>query len=143
MNLSKNFTLEEMCLSEYAERFGLDNTPSGEAIENLELLCIHTLQSLRDLIDRPITVLSGYRSPAVNRGIGGSLGSQHIFGQAADIHVNGMPVDLLFHTIAKNIPFDQVINEFDRWVHVSYRRECRGQMFFARRVNGSTEYQPA
>jgi len=141
LKLSQNFTLEELSLSDYGARNGIPNTPGPEEVRNLQALCANILQPMRDILDRPIVVTSGYRSPDVNAGIGGSKSSQHMKGQAADIHVPGMPVAELFHfIIEKEFPYDQVIEEFERWVHVSYVPNGRGDKYLARRENGQTKY---
>lgn len=140
--LTRNFTLDELVLSDYAIRNDLDNTPNDEQIENLRILCFNVLQPLREVLGKPVIVTSGYRSPVVNKAIGGATTSQHIKGQAADIHVPEMSIQELYDFIKANLPFDQLIQEFGRWVHVSYnassnRREC----LYAVRENGTTVYK--
>ena len=90
MQLSKNFHLFELIVSQTAARAGLDNRPNMQAQKNLDRLCDTVLQPLRDAIGKPIIVTSGYRSPEVNRRVGGSSTSAHCYGCAADIHVPGM-----------------------------------------------------
>lgn len=143
MRLTEHFTLEELTLSEYAVRNGLDNTPSALVVSNLSQLAEHTLEPLRRLVGKPIIVTSGYRSPTVNAGIGGSESSQHCLGQAADIFVPQLSVEDLFQLAVKNIPFDQAIQEFGQWVHLSYRERARGQAMRAVKSEGQTIYQPA
>ncbi len=123
MNLTPHFTLKEMTLSEYAIRHGIDNTPANNQIVNLKRLCENILEPLRAMVDKPINVTSGYRSPSVNSGIGGSPTSQHMKGEAADINVENLTPQQLFDLIRNSeLPFDQVIQEFDTWVHVSHRK---------------------
>lgn len=142
MKLSKNFSLDEFTLSEYAIRRGIDNTPNAEQIENLRQLCIWILQPLRDALNKPVVISSGYRSPEVNAGIGGSKTSQHMKGQAADIYVPGMTIQELYELIRDSLPYDQVIQEFNRWVHVSYAEPQRKQAMYAIREDGKTTYIP-
>jgi zinc D-Ala-D-Ala carboxypeptidase len=143
MKLSPHFTLEEMIFSQYAVRHGIDNNPSIEQIENLRALCINLLEPLRELVSRPITVTSGYRSPLVNRGIGGSATSQHMEGRAADIIVQGLTIQELYERIRDSqLPYDQLIQEFDSWVHVSYAPRLRRQALYAVRENDRTVYVP-
>lgn len=119
MNLSEHFTLEEMMHSETGARNGLDNTPSDEQIENLKRVCA-VLEQIRALVGKPITVTSGYRSEAINSLLGSKNTSQHRLGCAADIKVAGMPVKQLFDAIIQSdIEYDQIIWEFDSWVHIS------------------------
>ena len=143
MNLSKNFTLDEMTVSQEAVRSGLKNQPDEDQIENLERLCTYILQPLRDRVKKPVVVSSGFRSVTVNRRIGGSQSSQHCKGQAADFTIPGMKVDDIVSIIIKmGLPFDQVISEFGSWVHVSYGPKRRQQALKAYREGGKTLYKP-
>lgn len=122
--LTKNFWLNEMLVSQTAARLGFteQTKPSDKVIKNLELLCINILQPLRDAIKTPVHVNSGYRCLRVNTSIGGATKSQHLIGQAADIEdfKNGNEF-LLRKIVELKLPFDQIINEFNyQWVHVSY-----------------------
>lgn len=120
MKLSENFNLDELTRSSTADRLGLDNTPSEEVVKNLERLAKTILQPLREYLGRPVTINSAYRSPRVNASVGGSPRSQHMLGEAADIRVANMPVTELVETIKDlGLPYHQLINEFDSWVHVS------------------------
>ena len=132
MKLSKNFTYEELCHSGVAERKGLRNRPKTKeeervVIENLRALCMEVLQLLRDYLEKPVVISSGYRSEEVNRMVGGVKGSQHLKGEAADIHVENTEHLLkIMHFIMEETDFDQLIWEKNKagtqWVHVSYRR---------------------
>ena len=141
--LSPHFSLEEMTVSEIAVRHGIANKPSDEAVGNLRALCVHVLEKVRDLADSPIIVSSGYRSPTLNSLIGGAPNSQHTRGEAADIRCKDLDQPELFARIrASNIVFDQLIDEFGSWVHISFTadRTNRGDVLRARRVNGATKY---
>ena len=94
-------------------------------LNNLVLLVNNILDPLRELYGKQIHVNSGYRSPIVNRKIGGAINSQHIFGQAADITGDSPEEnEKLFNLIVNNFKFDQIINEENfTWVHVSYSKE--------------------
>jgi len=119
MNLSPHFTLEELSRSEYAARRQLNNDPGETVIKNLTRLA-KTLEEVRAEVGRAIIVTSGYRSPEVNRGIGGSRNSQHCAGCAADIRAVGLSADdLMMSIIGSDIKYDQLIREFDSWVHIS------------------------
>ena len=85
MKLTENFTLKEMTNSSTAERNGIDNTPDSGVISKLEALCRLILQPIRDAYGKTIIVTSGYRSPELNRAVGGASNSQHTYGEAADI----------------------------------------------------------
>ena len=120
MKLSSHFTLEELIASDTAARCGLDNTPNAEVIENLKRLCSLILEPLRDLVHAPVHINSGYRALEVNRKVGSKDTSQHVKGCAADIKVQGVtPDELIKVIIGAGLPYEQVIREFDQWVHVS------------------------
>jgi zinc D-Ala-D-Ala carboxypeptidase len=137
MKLSPNFTLEEMLESQTARRKGIAEqfTPPPEVIANLRALCKNILQPLRDAIGGPIKISSGYRTPRLNRAIGGARNSQHMVGEAADIQgLGGMTNKQLFNKIKQlGLPFDQMIWEFGNdqnpaWVHVSFGPRNRRQI---------------
>ena len=146
MNLSEHFTLAEMCHSDYGVRHFIDNVPNELQVEALRTLCENVLQPLREALGKPIKVNSGYRSPEINVAIGGSKNSQHMRGEAADITIKGMTVQELFDYVRmSSLPVDQIIQEFDRWVHVShsYAGAQRGQFLYAKTVDGETVYSKA
>ncbi len=118
MKFSRWFTLEEMTASQTAARQGIDNRPPDAALENLSRLCA-ALDTIRDAVKRPIIVSSGYRCPALNAAIGGALHSAHMDGRAADIvaPLFGPPPMLAGFIIGLGVDFDQLIIEFDAWVH--------------------------
>jgi len=119
MNLSENFTLEEMIASETAARHHIDQTPSNDVLMNLRRLALF-LEDVRKLLDKPIHINSACRSPLANEAVGGKKTSQHCRGTAADIKVKGMTPDQVVRAIIKSgLQYDQVIREFDSWTHVS------------------------
>lgn len=85
--LSKNFTLREMCASMTAEIYKIDNTPNEKQVQNLQRLCADVLQQARDDYGKPMHVNSGFRSEKLNAKVGGKKNSYHLKGMAADIHV--------------------------------------------------------
>lgn len=140
MNLSDNFTLAELVASQTAHRFGIDNTPPDDVVENLRALCVNVLQPLRERLGAPIVISSGYRCPALNEKIGGARASQHTRGQAADIIVTGRsPVEVAGYIAESDLPFDQVIYE-GTWTHVSYSAERRGSILTAKFSGGRASY---
>ena len=124
MNLSKNFTLEELTYSDTANSLGIKNIPNSTQINNLKLLVVNVLQPLRDKLGKPIIVTSGFRNNVVNKKIGGAENSQHTRGQAVDIVVIGTPVMELYEFIKNSgIVYDQLILEQtkkSKWIHISY-----------------------
>ena len=145
MKLTENFSLEEMTFSPTAIRKGISNKPSQEHIDNLRILCEKVLQPLRDHMNCTINVSSGYRAQALNFLIGGSKTSQHCFGQAADLQLEGRNHEM-FDFIKENLEFDQLIWEFGTdaepaWVHVSFNaKHNRKHIIKAIKVNGKTQY---
>jgi len=123
VNLSLNFTLEELTASETAARNGLDNTPGPIAMKNLERLA-QFLEEVRKVLGKPVVISSGYRGPEVNAHVGGQKASQHLVGCAADIKVPGMTPDAVCRAIkASDLQYDQLIREFDSWTHISIPNE--------------------
>jgi hypothetical protein len=129
-NLTPNFTLEELTHTDHRE---LDNTPTTaekciidgkevmvNAYENLPRLA-NFLEQLKVILGgKPIMVNSAFRSEAVNTAVGSKNTSDHRRGCAADIRVPGMtPDEVTRAIIASNLPYQQVIREFDRWTHVA------------------------
>jgi len=150
--LSKNFRLSEFTTSETAARLGISMDLSVEdpAYLNLINLCVDILQPLRDRLRKPLIITSGYRPKKLNKAIGGSKHSQHIQGLAADFIVPNMkPIDVAQKIIDMDLPFDQLIHEFGRWVHVSIpqiRSQRRSQSMTAIKnktlIGYTTEYLP-
>ena len=149
MNLSENFTLQELIYSDTAIRMGLDNKPNDETVENLKILCENILEPIRANFKAPIVVSSGYRSAAVCAAIGSSSKSQHIKGQAVDFEIFGIPNKEVSDWIVQNLNFDQCILEFwndkepnSGWVHCSYDNEGnnRKQYLNAQKLNGRVVY---
>jgi hypothetical protein len=119
MNLSPNFTLQELTHSDAAVRHGWDNNPDANEINNLTRLA-DLLEQVRKVLGKPIMINSGYRSKQVNDSVGSKDTSQHRIGCAADIRVGGMTPSQVCEAIkASDIQFDQLIREFDSWTHIS------------------------
>jgi zinc D-Ala-D-Ala carboxypeptidase len=119
MNLSPNFTLEELTTSEIAERKNLDNTPNATEVANLVRVA-ELLEQVRALLGKPILVNSAFRSKPVNDAVGSRDSSQHRLGCAADIRVPGLtPKQVVRACIDANVSFDQIIEEFGSWTHIS------------------------
>jgi zinc D-Ala-D-Ala carboxypeptidase len=150
MQLSKNFSLEELTKSETALRHDMDNTPGEDEIENLKLLVEKVLQPVREYYARGVKVNSGFRHPDVNAKVGGSKTSDHCKGLAADIEIPGIPNYELAYWISKNLDFTQLILEFytsgvpdSGWVHVSYDpSNLKKQELTAVKQAGKTVYLP-
>lgn len=153
MNLTKNFTLEELCASPTAKRLGIKNTPSKTGEEKLSILARDILQPIRDAYGRAIVVTSGYRCTKLNSLVGGAKASDHIYCCAADIRSVSDTVEdnkALWEVVVRlwkqgRLPsLKQCINEYGYdWIHVSFqdgRTSKKGQFLAAKRVNGKTQY---
>jgi zinc D-Ala-D-Ala carboxypeptidase len=148
MNLTKNFTLEEMTKSETALRHDLENTPNEQEISSMKLLAEKVLQPVRDHFGKGVKVNSGFRNQDVNQKVGGSRNSDHTRGQACDIEIPGIPNAELAEWIKDNLQFNQLILEFytpgvpdSGWVHVSYIPEDnKKQVLTATKKDGKTVY---
>ena len=91
--LSPHFSLKEMTDSQTAVKYGIANVPSEQEIENLRRLCQGTLEPLREALQLPVVITSGFRTKALNDKLAhSSERSQHMLGQAADFYVGQSPV---------------------------------------------------
>ena len=149
MNLSRNFSLQELIKSDKAIRKGINNNPNSGQIEKLKDLCENILQPVRDHFGR-VKVTSGFRSPDLCIAIGSSVNSQHAKAEAADFEVIGTDNAELADWIYKNLNFDQLILEFytpgepnSGWIHCSYTPDQpRKQFLWAYKSEGKTKYKP-
>ena len=124
MNLSPNFTLQELTITEHRE---FKNEPNPTETENLKRLAGFLEQVKSILGGVPVMVNSAFRSKEVNDAVGSKDTSQHRVGCAADIRVPGMTPDQVVKAIiAAKLPYDQLIREFDRWTHISVTNEETG-----------------
>lgn len=121
MNLSENFTYEELTHTDHRE---FDNTPNDAEMANLVRLAAFLEQVKEVLGGKPIMINSAFRSEEVNKAVGSTDKSQHRRGCAADIRVPDMtPDEVVTAIMGSGLPYDQVIREFDRWTHVSIPNE--------------------
>ena len=147
MNITEHFSMKELTNSQTAIKNGIPNIPKDpQVVANLTLLCEKVLEPLREGMKCPIRISSGYRSPELNKLIGGAKASQHNIGEAVDIDLDEKNAEL-FSYIVNNLDFDQIIWEFGDgknpdWVHVSYKAAGnRKQLLKALKSNGKTSYQ--
>ena len=141
MQLTEHFTLEEFSFSSTAKARGIDNSVSSQrVVYNLRNLCEQVLEPLRSYANQPITISSGYRCKALNKVVGGTHNSQHMTGEAADIHIplydfkdstGSRLTDIQLardwmQWLTDNTDFDQLILETVNrkifWIHVSCKR---------------------
>ena len=147
--ISKHISFREGVYSITAKRLGLDNTPNDEQLANMELVAKEIFEPLRAWVGGPIKINSFFRSPKLNKAIGGSSKSQHCKGQAIDIDdtFKRSSNAAMYRFIKDNLDFDQMIWEFGDdnnpdWVHVSYisKKENRNRCLKAYREKGKTKY---
>ena len=142
--LSEHFSLGEMTVSNHKEVY---NIPSHEAIANMKRVC-QWLEVLRKRYnakygvgEEPIRINSGYRSPQLNKKIGGVATSNHLTGCAVDIRVLGMEQLIRYATILldyadeSRLDFDELLIEKNRhgaiWLHFAVRpRDNRRKIAF-------------
>ena len=149
MNLSRNFSLQELIKSDTAIRKGIDNNPNADQIEKLKRLCENVLQPVRDHFGR-VKVTSGFRSPELCLAIGSSVNSQHAKAEAVDFEVLGVDNAEVADWVYKNIQTDQLILEYytpgepnSGWIHASWVEfNPRAQYLRAYREDKKTKYKP-
>jgi len=151
MNLSPHFTLAEMTRSDTAQRRQIRNVPDAAGIAKLKRVCETILEPVRAHFGKPVTVNSGYRSPALNRVIPGSSDtSQHTKCEAVDFEIPGFSNYEVAKWCRDNLTFGQLILEFytpgqpsSGWVHCSLPTATKqNQVLTAIRKNGRTRYVP-
>lgn len=125
--LSPHFRLSEFTRSRTAEAAGIDNRIPEALIPNLVTLCEAVLEPLRQHAGKPITISSGYRCLRLNALVGGVPTSQHLTGEAADLHLPSLAEGRAwFNWIATHCSYDQLLWErrgSTRWIHVSCRSD--------------------
>jgi len=148
--ISNHISSKEGVYSRTATRLNIDNTPTDEHERNMVLVAEEIFEPLRTYVGGPIKINSFYRSPELNRAIGGSSKSQHCKGQAIDIDdtFGKMSNAEMYEFIKENLDFDQMIWEFGNdnnpdWVHVSYvsPEKNRNRCLKAYKEKGKTNYQ--
>lgn len=120
-----NFTMSELLKSDVAEKYNISNIPDKQSLDNMLILICECLQPIRNYIDKPMIISSGYRSPRLNGHplINGAQNSQHVTGQAVDFTIKGMtPKQIIEKVKGSGVEFDQLINEYNIWVHISYNK---------------------
>ena len=129
--LSEHFKLSEFTQSGTARRHKVKNIPGPREVERLRFLCVKSLEPMRRRFGA-IRITSGFRCKKLNALVGGSPTSQHVLGEAADIHTGGRELsEKMFGFAKQNIPFDQLILEHNPahgiyWLHISLRSDRPG-----------------
>ena len=129
--LSEHFKLSEFTQSGTARRHKVKNVPGPREVERLRFLCVKSLEPMRRRFG-VIRITSGFRCKKLNALVGGSPTSQHVLGEAADIHTGGRELsEKMFGFAKQNIPFDQLILEHNPahgiyWLHISLKSDRPG-----------------
>lgn len=148
MKISDHISMKEALRSNTAQRLGINNMPDNETLVTMQITAQHIFEPLRNHFNEPIYISSFYRSPELNKAIGGSTNSQHCKGEAIDIddvYSKASNADF-FNYIKDKLEFDQLIWEFGddenpAWVHVSYNLgKNRMRILKAIKENGRTKY---
>ena len=149
MKISRHISYKEGVYSRTATRLNIDNKPNDDQMHNMCLVAEEVFEPLRVWVGGPIKINSFFRSPELNKAIGGSTKSQHCHGQAIDLDDTfGRATNAeMYEFIRKYLDFDQMIWEFGdddnpSWVHVSYVSEDknRNRCLKAYKENGKTKY---
>ena len=122
-----NFTMSELLHSDVAKQYNISNIPSSAELDNLLTLIVECLQPIRDYIGKPMIISSGFRSVRLNAHpkINGVKNSQHTTGQAVDFTIKGLSPKMVVKLVEESgVEFDQLINEYNLWTHISY---CKGK----------------
>ena len=116
-----NFSISELIYSDIAKKSNINNFPSEKELNNILELIFYCLQPIRNLIQKPMIITSGYRCKKLNELVNGAKNSSHLRGCAADFIVKEIPIKDIVEIISNsNISFDELINEYDKWVHISF-----------------------
>ena len=148
--ISGHISYKEGVYSRTAIRLNINNKPNDNQMQNMCLIAEEVFEPLRVWVGGPIKINSFFRSPKLNKAIGGSTKSQHCHGQAIDLDDTfGRATNAeMYEFIKKHLDFDQMIWEFGNdenpdWVHVSYVSEDknRNRCLKAYKENGKTKYK--
>jgi len=138
--ISDHFTLYDVCHSDTALQYKIDNTPTAQIIVNATQLANKCLEPIRKHFNKPLVVNCIFRSPILNTKIGGATNSQHRFGQACDFVISGADLKIVFAWCKTNLDYDQIIFE-NQWIHISYNNTGKNRKQALKLVNGN--YLPA
>lgn len=125
------FQMSELIHSDTAILHNINNMPDINSLDNMLDLIHYVLNPIRERIKKPMIITSGYRNKEVNRLVGGKSTSQHLKGQAVDFIIEGMkPAEIVNFIRNTYIEYDQLINEYDKWVHISFDKGNNRQQSF-------------
>jgi len=139
---SRYFTYEEMTHSDIAIRQGIVNVPTIVQQMSLSALCTTILDPIRGYYKRPVIVLSGFRCLELNSFMNGYWKSQHMKGEAADIWIQQITPEDIFRWVVlySGLPYDQIILEFNAWIHITLSSRYRRKNTIAKRLENRVKY---
>lgn len=116
-----NFKISELIYSETSIKNNINNMPDINSLDNLLTLIIECLQPIRDMVNSPIIISSGYRCKQLNDKVGGAKNSGHLKGTACDFTIKGFTPKEGYEYIKKNkFKYTQLILEKNQWIHIEY-----------------------
>lgn len=125
------FKMSELIHSDKAILHRINNMPDINSLDNMLNLIHYCLNPIRTAIKKPMIVTSGYRCEELNKLVGGADNSNHLTGCACDFIIQGMkPKEIIKFINAMNIEYDELINEYDKWVHISFNKGNNRQQSF-------------
>lgn len=125
VKMALNFKMSELIHSDIAAKHKINNMPDINSLDNMLDLITYCLQPIREKIGKPMIITSGYRCSTLNNHpeVRGVKNSQHTTGQAVDFVITGLTPDQIIEKIkSSGVEFDQLINEYNRWVHISFNK---------------------
>lgn len=150
--ISKHISYHEATFSATAKRLGIRNAPGHVQLENMRWTAKMVFEPIREHFGVPLRVNSFFRSPKLNKALGGSSSSDHMRGRAIDIDEYNFTMVSnreVFIWALENLNFHQLIGEFPKegnpsWIHLSYRGEGynKQQALVAHYRKGKTIYTP-
>ena len=139
MKLTEHFNLNEFQRSATAAEKGIDNSIPLSLVPSIKNLCEQVLEPLRQHVGEPVIIGSGYRCQALNTAVGGVTTSQHMKGEAADIHCpDRQKLHDWFVWLIDNTNFDQLLLEKSKtstWIHVSCKPDIDRNRHMVLRLN--------
>lgn len=142
--MASNFSIKELCFSETALRNNINNAPGKQELENI-IYTIKGMENVRKLLNNnPIFISSGYRCLAVNELLNSKKTSAHVKGLACDFVCRkfGSPKEIVKKIVESNIEFDQVIEEYDSWVHIAFSKNNARKQALTINKKGTIPFDP-
>lgn len=119
-----NFSISEFIHSETAVKNKINNMPDLTSLDNLLKLIVFVMQPIREKVNLPIIITSGFRCSQLNKLVGGVSNSGHLNGTSADFIIKGMGIEKAYQIIkTSGIKYTQLIQEKGQWLHIQYNQQ--------------------